>query len=90
MCKNATTHYKCKLPLFVKFACMSPQIITNKIGKKTGVILSFKDYKKLKEMAEELVDIKAYDKAKANLSKQKLIPLRNVIKERKQKNGNAK
>jgi len=69
---------------------MSPQIITNKKGKKTGVILSFKDYKKLKEMAEELADIKAYDKAKANLHKQKLIPLRNVIKERKQKNGNAK
>ena len=69
---------------------MSPQIITNKKGEKTGVILSFKDYKKLKEMAEELADIKAYDKAKANLHKQKLIPLRNVIKERKQKNGNAK
>ena len=69
---------------------MSPQIITNKKGKKTGVILSLKDYKKLKEMAEELADIKAYDKAKATLHKQKLIPLRQVIKERKQNRGNGK
>ena len=63
---------------------MSPQIITDKKGRKKAVILSLKDYKKLKEMAEELADIKAYDKAKANLHKQKLIPLREVIKDRKQ------
>lgn len=68
---------------------MSPQIITNKRGKKTGVILSLKDYMKLKEMAEELADIKAYDKAKATLHNQKLIPLREVIKQRKQ-NRNGK
>jgi len=69
---------------------MSPQIITDKKGKKTGVILSLKDYSKLKEMAEELADIKAYDKAKATLHKQKLIPLREVIKQRKQKHSNGK
>ena len=69
---------------------MSPQIITDKKGKKTGVILSFKDYNKLKEMAEELADIKAYDKAKANLHKQKLTPIRDVIKQRKQNHINGK
>ncbi len=69
---------------------MSPQIITDKKGKKKGVILSFKDYKKLREMAEELADIKAYDKAKASLNKQKLIPLREVIRERKQNRDNGK
>ena len=69
---------------------MSPQIITDKKGRKTGVILSFKDYNKLKEMAEELADIKAYDKAKANLHKQKLIPIRDVIKQRKQNHINGK
>lgn len=69
---------------------MNPQIITNKKGKKTGVILSLKDYKKLKEMAEELADIKTYDKAKATLRKQKLIPLHQVIKERKQNGGKVK
>ena len=59
---------------------MSPQIITDKKGRKTAIILSLKDYTKLKEMAEELADIKAYDKAKSTLHKQKLIPLRDVIK----------
>ena len=63
---------------------MTPQIITDKKGWKTVVILSIKDYSKLKEMAEELADIKAYDKAKATLHKQKLIPLREVIKQRRQ------
>jgi PHD/YefM family antitoxin component YafN of YafNO toxin-antitoxin module len=69
---------------------MSPQIITDKKGKKTGVILSLKDYNKLREMAEELADIKAYDKAKASLHKQKLIPIRDVIKQRKQNHVNGK
>jgi hypothetical protein len=69
---------------------MSPQIITDKKGKQIGVILSLKDYSRLKEMAEELADIKAYDKAKATLHKQKLIPLRDVIKERKINRGDAR
>jgi PHD/YefM family antitoxin component YafN of YafNO toxin-antitoxin module len=69
---------------------MGPQIVTDKKEKKTGVILSLKDYNKLKEMAEELADIKAYDKAKSTLHKQKLIPLREVIKQRRQNNGNGK
>ena len=69
---------------------MSPQIITDRKGKKTGVIISMKDYNQLKEMAEEMADIKAYDKAKSSLHKQKLIPLRDVIKQRMQNRMNGK
>ena len=69
---------------------MNPQIITDRKGKKTGVILSLKDYKQLKEMAEDMADVKAYDKAKSTLHKQKLIPLREVIKQRKKNHGNGK
>ena len=69
---------------------MNPQIITDRKGKKTGVILSLKVYKQLKEMAEDMADIKAYDKAKSTLHKQKLIPLREVIKQRKKNHGNGK
>lgn len=43
---------------------MTPQFLTDGKGKKTGVLLSMKDYKKLMEELEELDDIKAYDKAK--------------------------
>ncbi|MFN2458722.1 MAG: type II toxin-antitoxin system prevent-host-death family antitoxin [Chitinophagaceae bacterium] len=68
---------------------MAPQIITDKKGRKTGVLLSIKDYERLREMAEELSDIKAYDKAKANLHRQKLISLREVIKQRKQRRSNG-
>ena len=69
---------------------MSPQIITDRKGKKTGVILSLKDYSNLKEMAEELADIKTYDKAKSTLHKQKLFHLHEVIKQRKKNHGNGK
>ena len=69
---------------------MSTQIIIDKKGKKTGVILSLKDYNQLKEMAEEMADIKAYDKAKSTLHRQKLIPLREVIRQRKKNHGNGK
>ncbi len=69
---------------------MSPQVITDKKGKKTGIILSVKDYNRLSEMAEELSDIKTYDKAKVTLHKQKLIPIRDVIRERKQNRINGK
>jgi PHD/YefM family antitoxin component YafN of YafNO toxin-antitoxin module len=63
---------------------MSPLLVTDKKGRQAGVLLSLKDYNKLKEMAEDLADIKAFDKAKTRSKKGKLIPLRDVIKERKQ------
>ena len=60
---------------------MAPQFLTDIKGKKTGVLLSIKDYKKLMEELEELEDIKAYDKAKKR--NEKTIPLRDAIKLRK-------
>jgi PHD/YefM family antitoxin component YafN of YafNO toxin-antitoxin module len=69
----------------LKIKTMSPLLVTDKKGRQTGVLLSIKDYNKLKEMAEDLADIKAYDKAKARSGTGKLIPLREVIKQRKQK-----
>ncbi len=69
---------------------MAPQLIIDGKGRKTGVLLSIKDYTKLQEMAEELSDIKAYDKAKSGLHKQQLFPLREIIKQRKQVRTNGK
>ncbi len=63
---------------------MAPQFLTDTKGKKTGVFLSMKDYKKLMEELEELEDIKAYDKAKKR--NEKTIPLRDVIKLRRKDN----
>ena len=60
---------------------MAPQFLTDIKGKKTGVFLSMKDYRKLMEELEELEDIKAYDKAKKR--NEKTIPLRDAIKLRK-------
>lgn len=60
---------------------MTPQYLTDSKGKKTGVFLSIKDYKKIMEELEELEDIKAYDKAKKR--DEKTIPLRQAIKLRK-------
>lgn len=69
---------------------MSPLLVTDKKGKQTAVLLSLKDYNKLKEMAEDFADIKAYDKAKARSKKGKLTPLREAIKQRKQKSSSGK
>jgi hypothetical protein len=60
---------------------MEPQFLVDTSGKKTGVFLSMKDYKKILEELEELDDIKAYDKAKKR--NEKTIPLREAIKLRK-------
>ena len=60
---------------------MAPQFVTDIKGKKTGVFLSMKDYKKLMEEVEELEDIKAYDKAKKR--NEKTTPLREAINFRK-------
>ena len=54
---------------------MSLQVILNNKGEQKAVIISLKDYNRLREMAEDLADIKAYDKAKASLKKQKFILL---------------
>lgn len=66
---------------------MALQFVTDIKGKKRGVFLSMKDYKKLMEEVEELADIKAYDKAKKR--KEKTIPLRDAIRLRKEKFSRA-
>lgn len=58
---------------------MKTQYITNSTGKKTGVILSMKDYEKIMEDLEELEDIKAYDRAKTRKSEP--IPFEQALKE---------
>ena len=58
---------------------MKTQYITNSTGKKTGVILSMRDYEKIMEDLEELEDIKAYDRAKTRKSEP--IPFEQAIKE---------
>ena len=63
---------------------MTPQFRTDVKGKKTGLLLSMKDYKKLMEELEELDYIKAYDKAKKK--NEKTIPLRDAIRLRKKEN----
>jgi hypothetical protein len=58
---------------------MKTQYITDTKGKKTGVILSIRDYEKILEDLEELEDIKAYDRAKSRISEP--IPFDQALKE---------
>lgn len=60
---------------------MDTQFITDKKGKKKGVVLSIGLYNKMLEYKEELDAIKAYDKAKKR--NEKTIPLRQAIALRK-------
>lgn len=57
--------------------------ITDEKGNKISAILPIKLYRRLLEELEELKDIRAYDKAKAR--KEKPIPLRDAIRERRKK-----
>jgi hypothetical protein len=42
---------------------MKSQYVTDRKGRKVGVILPIRDYEKMLEQLEELEDIKVYDKA---------------------------
>lgn len=57
----------------------SDTYIVDDNGKKVGVIVDFKKYKKMLEELEELDDIKAYDAAKA--SGDEAIPFEQAIEE---------
>lgn len=44
---------------------ITPRYITDSDGNKTSVIISLKEYENLLKMADELEDVRLYDKAKA-------------------------
>jgi len=57
--------------------------ITDEKGKKISAVLPIKLYQQWLDELEELEDIRAYDKAKAK--KEKPIPLRDAIQQRRKK-----
>ena len=61
------------------------QIVTNKNGKPVAVQIPVNKYNKLMELAEEMQDIKAYEKAMKR--KQEFIPFGQAVKELKAKRG---
>ncbi len=63
---------------------ITEQIVTDKKGKPIAVQIPVDQYKKLLELAEEMEDIRAFDKAMKR--KQKFIPLKQAVAElRKQR-----
>ena len=62
---------------------ITEQIVTDKKGKAIAVQLSLNQYKKLLELAEEMEDIKAFDKAMKR--KHTFIPFDKAVNELKEK-----
>jgi hypothetical protein len=62
---------------------ITEQIVTDKKGKAVAVQIPVNQYKKLLELAEEMEDIKAYDKAVKR--KHDFIPFNTAVKELKAK-----
>lgn len=62
---------------------ITSQIVTNKKGKTIAVQVPLSQYKKLIELAEEMEEIKAYDKAMKR--KHDFIPFNIAVKELKAK-----
>jgi hypothetical protein len=62
---------------------ITEQIVTDKKGKAVAVQIPVNQYKKLLELAEEMEDIKAYDKAIKR--KREFIPFNQAVKELKAK-----
>lgn len=60
--------------------------VVDNSGNRIAVMLSIKEYNKMREAMEELEDIKAYDATK--LKQEPTIPLREVIELRKKKRKN--
>ena len=65
---------------------ITEQVVLDKKGKAVAVQIPVNQYKKLIELAEEMEDIKAYDRAKKR--KQKFIPFNQAVKELKAKRKN--
>jgi hypothetical protein len=62
---------------------ITEQIVTDKNGRAVAVQIPMSQYKKLLELAEEMEDIKAYDKAMKR--RQDFIPFALAVKELKAK-----
>lgn len=62
---------------------ITEQIVTNKKGKAVAVQIPLSQYKKLLELAEEMEDIKAFDRAMKR--KKDFIPFEQAVKELKAK-----
>ena len=62
---------------------ITEQIVTNKKGKAVAVQIPLSQYKKLLELAEEMEDIKAFDRAMKR--KKDFIPFDQAVKELKAK-----
>ena len=67
---------------------ITEQIVVDSKGKAVAVQIPMSQYKKLLELAEEMEDIKAYDRAKKR--KQQFIPLSQAVKELKARRKNRK
>ena len=62
---------------------ISEQVVVNKKGKPVAVQIPLNQYKKLMELAEEMEDIKAYDRAIKR--RHRFIPFEQAVKELKKK-----
>ena len=65
---------------------VSPEYITDKMGKKKSVVLSLKEFKNILKQLEELEDIHLYDQAKKNDDGVR-IPFEAYLKSRKKRNA---
>lgn len=67
---NLRNKYSCYLHTtnFTVMTIIRPQFITDNNGKKTGVILSTKEFESILEELEELEDIRLYDDAKLQMN----------------------
>jgi len=61
------------------------QILRDNNGNNIGVFMPFEDYEKIMDQLEELEDIRDFDAA--IVKNEEIIPLKEAMKLRKQKNG---
>ena len=61
------------------------QILKDNNGNNIGVFMPYEDYEKIMDQLEELEDIRDFDAAK--IKNEEIIPLKEAMKLRKQKNG---
>jgi hypothetical protein len=61
------------------------QILRDNNGNNIGVFMPYEDYEKIMDQLEELEDIRDFDAA--IVKNEEIIPLKEAVKLRKQKNG---
>ncbi len=62
---------------------LNPHFVTNQRGRRTGVLIDMKSWRRLQELIEDIEDVASIDESR----NEETVPLEQVLREERQKRG---